>query len=225
MTEVHHRGLGGESGSAGSAAETVLVLIGALSIHDRRTRGHSERVRLLADALADELDLAPADRDHLRWAALLHDVGKLVVPHDVLNKPGPLDQDEWEIMRRHPEEGDRVVTPLKGWLGEWGSVIAEHHERYDGTGYPQGLAGDEISWGARIVSRSKSSRGWSAPPSRPQNRPQKDAGRSDSWRSKRSRRARWFLIAVPHEMPCSRLASRQTSPPTARSRQAWGRYS
>jgi hypothetical protein len=133
------------------AAATTLALITALGSHDRRTRGHSERVRLFADLLADELALSVADRDRLRWSALLHDIGKLEIAAQVLNKPGAPDADEWERLRAHPLDGAALAAPLLGWLGEWAGGIPEHHERYDGTGYPLGLAGAEISRAGRIV--------------------------------------------------------------------------
>ena len=133
------------------AAEKVLELAALLNVHDRRTRGHSERVRVYADLLAEELSLSADDRSRLHWAALLHDIGKLVVPSHILNKDGEPDATEWEVLRRHPLEGERFVEPLRGWLGGWAAAIGEHHERYDGGGYPRGLAGQEISLAARIV--------------------------------------------------------------------------
>jgi HD-GYP domain-containing protein (c-di-GMP phosphodiesterase class II) len=133
------------------AAEQVLSLISALNAHDRRTRGHSERVRAFSQMLAEELDLDEADRDRLHWASLLHDVGKLAVPHEVLNNPGRPSEEEWKALRSHPLEGERLAAPLAGWLGSWAMAIGEHHEKWDGTGYPRGLKGEEISRAARIV--------------------------------------------------------------------------
>ena len=136
--------------SARAAAE-VLVLVTALSAHDRRTRGHCERVRAYTDLLADQIGLARDQRDRLRWAGLLHDIGKLAVSPAILNKPAALVEDEWHVIHQHPAEGARVVAPLAGWLGVWGRAVLEHHERWDGGGYPAGLTGEEISLAARIV--------------------------------------------------------------------------
>lgn len=135
-----------------SAAMEILTLVTALSSHDRRTRGHSERVRAYTDLLADELRLPLADRDRLRWSALLHDVGKITVDVDILNKSGAPSEAEWEILHQHPLEGKRMIEPLREWLGEWGLAVEQHHENFDGTGYPHGIAGEQISLGARIVS-------------------------------------------------------------------------
>lgn len=133
------------------AAEQIVALAATLSAHDRKTRGHAERVRAFTDLIAEELRLPDDDRDRLRWSALLHDVGKLTVHSDILNKPGALSDDEWEVMRQHPLEGAKLTAPLAAWLGPWANTIAEHHERFDGKGYPYGLAGQEISTGGRIV--------------------------------------------------------------------------
>ena len=131
--------------------QTVVGLLLALSVHDGATRGHSERVRVLTELVAVEMGVPEDGRARLRWAALLHDIGKLEVPASVLNKKGSPDHDEWAVIHRHPEEGARLVAPLLPWLGEWGRAVVEHHERFDGTGYPHGLRGDEISRAARMV--------------------------------------------------------------------------
>lgn len=155
MSELRRRiteaGRDTQSAGIGEMAELVLSLSTALSNHDRRTRGHSERTRVYTDLIAEELGLPDPDRDRLRWAALLHDVGKLEVPAEILNKNSALDDDEWGLVKEHPVHGMRLVAPLVPWLGTWAETIEHHHERYDGTGYPHGLVGDEICLGARIV--------------------------------------------------------------------------
>ena len=135
----------------GGAAGGVLTLVTALNAHDRRTRGHSERVRAFTDLLAEEMGLPQADRDRLRWAGLLHDVGKLHVKTSILNKPEKPTDQEWEALRAHPIEGARLIAPLAEWLGPWADTVEHHHERWEGTGYPHGLAGEDISLGARMV--------------------------------------------------------------------------
>jgi putative nucleotidyltransferase with HDIG domain len=135
-----------------SAAVEILALVTSLSSHDRRTRGHSERVRAYTDLIAEEMKLSKEDRDRLRWAALLHDVGKMTVHTEILNKEGLPTEEEWEILRRHPLEGRRMIEPIREWLGPWALAVEQHHENYDGTGYPFGLVGNDISLAARIVS-------------------------------------------------------------------------
>jgi hypothetical protein len=129
----------------------IVALAAALNAHDRRTRGHSERVQALTRLVAEEMHLDPAERDRLGWAAFLHDIGKLEVPTAILNKAGPPDDDEWEVLRRHPAEGARITAALGPWLGDASGAIDEHHERFDGTGYPRGRAGQAISRAGRIV--------------------------------------------------------------------------
>src|SRR5437588_1330103 len=87
----------------------------------------------------------------LRWAALLHDIGKLAVAPEILNKPELPDDDELESLRSHPVEGYRMIAPLHRWLGQWAAAVRDHHERFDGTGYPSGLRGRAISLGGRTV--------------------------------------------------------------------------
>src|SRR5947208_3214848 len=82
----------------------------------------------------------PRDRHRLRWAALLHDVGKLKVPADLLNGTGNLNEGQWEKIKRHPMDGARLIAPMWDFLGPWAQTIEQHHERHDGTGYPRGLA-------------------------------------------------------------------------------------
>jgi putative nucleotidyltransferase with HDIG domain len=102
--------------------------------------------------LASQLRIQDEDRDRLRWAALLHDIGKLHVPARILNKPGRPEPREWESLKAHPAAGARIARPLLSWLGPWADAIEQHHERFDGGGYPNGLEREGISLAARIVS-------------------------------------------------------------------------
>lgn len=133
------------------AAERVLVLVAALNRHDRLTRGHSERVRAYTEVIGEELGLSGSELSMLRWAALLHDVGKIAVPGEILNKRDRLTDEEFEIIKTHPAVGAEMVAPLRSWLGDAVDAVGQHHERWDGRGYPCGLAGEDISLAGRIV--------------------------------------------------------------------------
>ena len=146
------RGLTAKGQDARETAVTLLALVTALGRHDRKTRGHSERVRLYCDLLGAELGLRDTDRGKLRWVGLIHDIGKLEVAAAILNKPGKLDENEWTAVRAHPDHGAKLAEPLAEWLGPWYDGIRQHHERFDGTGYPLGLSGHEISLAGRAVS-------------------------------------------------------------------------
>ena len=143
--------LANEPASAQEAAEILLQLAGALDVHDKITRGHSERVRAYSYSLGKQLSLAAEELDRLNWAALLHDVGKLDVSTEILNKPGKPTDEEWEQLRRHPLYGETLVEPLNEWLGTWTDAVGYHHENWDGKGYPRGIAGEEIPLAGRIV--------------------------------------------------------------------------
>lgn len=148
IQEAREKGIDDDPTRAG---ETVLVLVAALNAHDRLTRGHAERTRAFVDVLAEELGVPIEEREKLRWVALLHDVGKLKIAESILNKEGKLDDDEWHAIKKHPTLGDELIQPIKPFLGSWADTILHHHERWDGTGYPLGVSGNEIAFGARIV--------------------------------------------------------------------------
>jgi HD-GYP domain-containing protein (c-di-GMP phosphodiesterase class II) len=130
--------------------QSLLGLANALEAKDACTSGHSARVALLARQLALHLDLPRSTAETIAQAARLHDLGKIGIPESILRKPGPLTKDEWEIMRRHPVTGAQIVAPLE-FFDDGAILVRHHHERLDGSGYPDGLSGDAIPLGARIV--------------------------------------------------------------------------
>jgi putative nucleotidyltransferase with HDIG domain len=101
--------------------------------------------------IADELRMGEDERRLVEFGALLHDIGKMSTPKEILHKPGPLDADEWETMRLHTIDGQRMLDQVGGTLHDVGEVVRSSHERYDGGGYPDGLKGDEIPLAARVV--------------------------------------------------------------------------
>lgn len=117
---------------------------------DRYTQGHCERVAFFACVLADSAGFDARSLFWFRIGALLHDIGKIIVPTEVLNKPGKLTDEEWRLMKRHPEAGLELVADID-FPGDIRSIIRSHHERWDGTGYPDGLAGDAIPFSARVL--------------------------------------------------------------------------
>lgn len=130
--------------------KTIEALTSALEARDPYTEAHTGRIRDLAMAIALALRVPRPIRDAVHFGALLHDVGKIGISDSILQKPGPLSEAEWQIMRRHPEIG---VHMLKGidFLGPALEVVLHHHERWDGGGYPYGLRGEDIPLSARIV--------------------------------------------------------------------------
>jgi HD-GYP domain-containing protein (c-di-GMP phosphodiesterase class II) len=123
----------------------------ALELRDKETEGHARRVAAATVSLARAMGVDVQTRHYLHWGALLHDIGKIGVPDRILHKPGPLDPDEWEVMRRHPEHAYAILAPI-AFLTPALDIPYCHHERWDGTGYPRGLAGEAIPLGARIFS-------------------------------------------------------------------------
>jgi hypothetical protein len=129
---------------------TIRALVQAVDIKDRYTRGHSERVGHASVMIARELGMERERLEVLRFAGILHDVGKLGVPTRVLRKDGPLTAEERRVIELHPEYGHEMVHGI-GFLGEARGAILHHHERLDGSGYPYGLAGAQIPEFARVV--------------------------------------------------------------------------
>lgn len=130
-----------------AAMESLSATVDA---RDAYTAGHSRRVQQLALAIGRELGLSHAELELLGHAALFHDIGKLAVPDAVLLKPSKLTDEEWALMQRHAEEGAHIINRL-GFLNDAVPAIRHHHERFDGQGYPDGLSGEEIPLGARII--------------------------------------------------------------------------
>jgi len=130
-----------------AAMESLSATVDA---RDSYTAGHSRRVQQLSLAIGRELALSQAELDLLGHAALFHDIGKLAIPDAILLKPASLTGEEWALMQRHAEEGARIIDRL-GFLQDAVPAIRHHHERFDGTGYPDRIAGEEIPLGARII--------------------------------------------------------------------------
>jgi HD-GYP domain-containing protein (c-di-GMP phosphodiesterase class II) len=130
---------------------TALLLGDVVEADDAYTGSHSRGVVELSLAVGDRLGLGFEQRRNVEFAALLHDVGKIAVPDEIINKEGPLDEAEWEVMRRHTIEGERMLKRIGGVLAEVGKIVRASHEDFDGSGYPDGLAGEEIPVEARIV--------------------------------------------------------------------------
>lgn len=130
-----------------AAMESLSATVDA---RDSYTAGHSRRVQRLSLAIGRELGLSQTELDLLGHAALFHDIGKLAIPDNVLLKPGRLTSEEWSLMQSHAEEGARIIARL-GFLDDAVPAIRHHHERFNGAGYPQGIGGEEIPLGARII--------------------------------------------------------------------------
>ena len=130
----------------------VLATVGAAAeIKDRFIRGHPERMSEWGVALAEEMGLSPERVRDIRIAALLHDIGKVTVSEGILNKPGKLTRREFDSIKDHPTVGATLVSQVKGFE-RLVPIVRHHHERFDGTGYPDGLAGEDIPLEARILS-------------------------------------------------------------------------
>lgn len=127
------------------------ALGGAVAIYDRGTAHHSTRVAQASRAMAERLQMSDMDVEAISWAAMLHDVGKLGVEIDVLRKKGPLDEDDWVQIHRHPIIGSDLILAVSPELAPIARAIRAHHERWDGGGYPDQLSGHDIPLLGRIV--------------------------------------------------------------------------
>jgi putative nucleotidyltransferase with HDIG domain len=133
-----------------SYLRTVQALVAAVEAKDPYTRWHSTNVAKYAVAVARDMGMNPAQLEELHIASILHDVGKIGISELIIGKPGRLSREEFAIMKDHPAHGLRILEPI-GFSPVITSAIYQHHERFDGEGYPQGLAGDQISLAARIL--------------------------------------------------------------------------
>ncbi len=134
----------------GAYLNAVLALALASDAKDSYTADHSQRLEEMAVTVAEKMGLSQDQIEDMRFGARLHDIGKIGVPDAILKKPGPLTAEEWEIMHKHPEIGENILAPLPRLRGA-AKIVRHHHERYDGTGYPDRLKGEEIPLGARIL--------------------------------------------------------------------------
>jgi len=131
---------------------TTLLLSDVLEQDDEYTGFHSRSVVSLSVAVADSMGLTSAQRRNVEFGALLHDVGKIAVPKEIINKAGPLTDDEWLVIKAHTIEGQRMLDRVGGLLSEVGRIVRSSHEKWDGSGYPDGLAGERIPVESSIVS-------------------------------------------------------------------------
>ena len=129
---------------------TVKTLVSIIEAKDSYTKGHTERVADYAAAIAETMDLPREAQRLIAFGAILHDIGKLGVLEQVLNKEDKLNDEEWEILKAHPEVGATIIENMEFLTGTV-ALVRHHHESYDGLGYPDGLKGEEIPLGARII--------------------------------------------------------------------------
>jgi putative nucleotidyltransferase with HDIG domain len=130
---------------------TALVLGDVVEADDSYTGEHCKSVVALTLDVADRLGLSAERRRNLEFAALLHDVGKIAIPKEIINKPGKLDPHEWAVIKTHTLEGQRMLDRVGGFMRDVGRIVRAHHERWDGGGYPDRLAGEAIPLEARII--------------------------------------------------------------------------
>jgi putative nucleotidyltransferase with HDIG domain len=152
---------------------TALVLGDVVEADDAYTGEHCKSVVRITLAVADELGLDVDRRRNLEFGALLHDVGKVAIPKEIINKPGRLDPDEWRLIKTHTIEGQRMLERVGGFMRDVGLIVRSHHERWDGGGYPDGLVGEAIPVESRIIACC------------------------DAWNAMRTDRS--YRAAIPHE--------------------------
>jgi putative nucleotidyltransferase with HDIG domain len=129
---------------------SIQALAAAIEVKDRYTSGHTKRVGTYADIIVQKLPIIETEKEKIRLAGVLHDIGKIGVPDRILLKPESLTRDEWDEMRLHTEAGFDIVSRVAG-LEEIAEILRHHHERWNGTGYPRGLEADEIPFPSRVI--------------------------------------------------------------------------
>ena len=165
---------------------TALVLGDVVEADDGYTGEHCKSVVALALDVADVLKLDAQRRRNLEFGALLHDVGKIAIPKEIINKPGKLDAAEWTVIKTHTVEGQKMLERVGGFMREVGLIVRSHHERWDGGGYPDGLVGDRIPLEARIIACC------------------------DTWNAMRTDRA--YRKALSHEVALAELTANSGTP-------------
>jgi len=134
-----------------SFLNAVAALASALEAKDKYTGGHSQRVAEISAAIANAMGLFQKTNEKVKLAGMVHDVGKIGISESILNKPGRLTNEEFHYIQKHPEVGQHILTPIAGDDEEILRMVRSHHERYDGSGYPDGLKREEIPLGSRII--------------------------------------------------------------------------
>jgi putative nucleotidyltransferase with HDIG domain len=160
---------------------TALVLGDVVEADDAYTGEHCKGVVQLTLAVADELGLEAERRRNLEFGALLHDVGKVAIPKEIINKPGRLDPDEWRLIQTHTVEGQRMLERVGGFMRDVGLIVRSHHERWDGSGYPDGLVAEDIPVESRVIACC------------------------DAWNAMRTDRS--YRAAIPHDDAVQELVS------------------
>jgi putative nucleotidyltransferase with HDIG domain len=130
--------------------DTVTSLAFAIDAKDHYTQGHSQKVSAYASLIAEALGLNDMEIEEIRLGGVLHDIGKVAIPENILNKNGPLNPDEWDTMKAHVTFGAKILEPLTP-LARIREMVLHHHEFFDGSGYPHAMAGEKIPLGARII--------------------------------------------------------------------------
>jgi len=132
-------------------SQTIEIVLKNINLKYDNEQIHTERVSQYCVAIAREMGFSEVEIERIKTAAVLHDIGKIMVPPELLNKPGRLTQDEFDIIKKHPETGYQILKSVDEYAS-FASDVLYHHERMDGKGYPEGLTGEEIPLGARIIS-------------------------------------------------------------------------